>query len=530
MKENSTERKIVVEQNKRFSESMLWKLQRDYFDKEGINAWVNQVPFFITSNPFISECYAQVVVAFIQDWIKKHPDSIKHPFYMLELGTGSGRFSFYTIRTVVELLEKFGLSDVKIKYVMSDFTKHNIKYHETHPALKPYIDKGMIDFAIYDMETEKPIVLLHENVKLTSELLVNPPIIFANYIFDTVSHDSFTVHEGKLYELLINLSTDESNIDGGKPVDMEKVTVDHSVNEAKQNYYNDPHIDSSLEIYKNSLKETSFLIPTGAIRTIKLLKKLANDKFIIISTDKGYSSLETLDNLGHPSIAFHGSFSMMVNFHAIAEYLKNTGGDAFLQTQRKGIKTCVFSSGIKFNELPETSYVLEEFVEGFSPSDYFNLHRRISDSFQECDLDALASHLALSRWDPHIYLRINARINSLLAEADGDTVAYLAANMHKIANNYYYMPQSECVLFEIAVFYHSIRQFQTALDYYNAALPFVGEKFGLVYNIALCQHLLGDNEGALVNFKRSVELDPESTDAKEWVTFVEKELSGSTET
>lgn len=525
VKPETTDRKIVVEQAKRFSESMLWKLQRDYFDKEGINAWVNQVPFYITSNPYIASTYAQVILPFIRDWIKKNPDAKNHPFYIMELGTGSGQFSFYFLKSLMKLLERVGMNDIKICYVMSDFTKHNIQYHETHPALKPFHDKGMIDFAIYDLETDKPITLLTQNKRLTPDMVVNPLIVFANYIFDTISHDSFTVHEGKLYELLVSLSTEESNIDGARPIDMEKVTVDHSVHEAKPNYYNDPLLDPVMEIYKKSLKETSFLIPTGAIHAIKFLKKLSNDKLLIIATDKGYSSLESLENLGHPSIAFHGSFSMMVNFHALSHYFINGGGDAFLQTPRRGIKTSVFSSGFKLKDLPETWLAIEEKIENFSPSDYFNLHRRISDSFNECDIDALSSHLALSLWDPHIFMRIISRLTALLAEADSDAITFLAHNMPNIADNYYFMPKADCVLFEIAVFYHAIRRYEDALKYYQKSLPFAGEKFGLVYNIALCKHLLKDNEGALTDFKRALELDPESTDTTEWISFIEKEIA-----
>lgn len=526
MKEESKERKLVVEQGKRFSESMLWKLQREYFEKEGINAWVNQVPFYITSNPFIASCYAKVFVAFVRGWIEKHPDAKNHPFYLMELGTGSGRFSFYFVRTVTELLERMGLGDIKICYIMSDFTKHNMQYWETQPALKPFVEKGLIDFALYDMEVEKPIKLARQNIQLTPDVFKNPLTVFANYIFDTVSHDSFTVHEGRLFELLVSLSTEESNVDGVRPKDMEKVTVDHSIHEIRSpNYYNDPHLDAILEIYKTSLKDTSLLLPIGSIKAIKLLKKLTNDKLMIISTDKGYGTLENLDGLGHPSIAFHGSFSMMVNFHAISEYFKRTGGDAYLQTTRKGIRTSVFSAGFKLSEFSELMLAIEQHVEEFSPSDYFTLHRRISDTYENCDLDTIASHLTLSEWDPHIYNRISSRVTTLVPEADRDTIIYLAEKMPKIAANYYQMPKSDCVLFEIAVFYHACKQYENALKYYQEALAIVGEQFGLIYNIALCQHMLGLNQDALKSFQHAVELNADSTESKEWVAFIQNALA-----
>lgn len=216
---------------------------------------------------------------------------------------------------------------------------------------------------------------------------------------------------------------------------------------------------------------------------------------------------------------------MMVNFHAIAEYCKNTGGDALLQTSRKGIKTSVFASGFKLNDLPRTRTVIDERVEGFSPADYFTLHRRMSESFQECTLETIAAHMHLSGWDPHIYLKLSNRVTSLVSESDNDTLDFMASNMPKMAANYYHMPKSECILFEIAVFFHAIKRYDQALEYYLQAEKFVGEQFGLFYNMALCQHHLNYNEEALVSFKRAAQLDPDSKETNEWITFIEKALT-----
>jgi len=526
VKQEDTDRKVTIEQHKRFSQSALWRMQREYFDKEGINAWVNQVPFYITSNPYIANCYAEIVLAFMKDWANNNPDAKNHPFYIMELGTGSGRFSYYFVKTLSENLKKHKLDHLKFCYVMSDFTKHNAKYWETHPSLKPFIEDGRIDFALYDMETERPITLMKQGIKLNPEIVVNPLIAFANYIFDTISHDSFTVHEGKLYELLFSLSTEEKNMQDNRPVDMEHLEVDYNINEIKPNYYGDQHLDSILAEYKEKLTSTSFLFPIGSFHAIKFLKKLSSDKLMIISTDKGYNTLESLDHLGHPSISFHGSFSMMVNFHAIAEYFKNIGGDAVLQTPRRGIRTSVFCSGFKLDELPETAIEIENRVEKLSPSDYFALHSRIRDHYEDYDLDTIASHLEFAGWDPHIYLKVSSRIINQIPESDVETIEFMAKNMPRLAANYYFMPQTECVLFEIGVFFHAIKRFDEALKYYNEAVEFVGEQFGLFYNMALCYHHTEQFEESLANFKHALKLDADSKEAKEWIETLEKIASG----
>jgi tetratricopeptide (TPR) repeat protein len=131
--------------------------------------------------------------------------------------------------------------------------------------------------------------------------------------------------------------------------------------------------------------------------------------------------------------------------------------------------------------------------------------------------------MELAGWDPHIYLKLTNRVTALIAEEnDRETIDFMAVKMKLMAENYYHMPKSECILFEIGVFFHAAKRYQDAFNYYLQALPFVGEQFGLFYNIALCAHHLELNEEALKYFKKALELDKESKETQEWIDFIEK--------
>lgn len=52
---------------------------------------------------------------------------------------------------------------------------------------------------------------------------------------------------------------------------------------------------------------------------------------LVISTDKGYTDDFEMEGATDPQVVFHGSFSMMVNFHAMGRYFKASGGDYFFQ-------------------------------------------------------------------------------------------------------------------------------------------------------------------------------------------------------
>jgi hypothetical protein len=81
----------------------------------------------------------------------------------------------------------------KIVYVMTDFTESNFKFWADHPALKPFVDSGQLDMAIFDAVNDTTIKLSRSGVELTPGSVVNPICIVANYLFDTLCHDVFQV-------------------------------------------------------------------------------------------------------------------------------------------------------------------------------------------------------------------------------------------------------------------------------------------------------------------------------------------------
>lgn len=85
---------VVVDQEKRLSESIIWRMLENFYDTASISAW-NQIPFYPTSNPFIAEAYAELIVSFLKDY-RAHFDR-NEPVYIIEMASGSGCFSFYLL-------------------------------------------------------------------------------------------------------------------------------------------------------------------------------------------------------------------------------------------------------------------------------------------------------------------------------------------------------------------------------------------------------------------------------------------------
>ncbi len=83
--------------------------------------------------------------------------------------------------------ELLDLSGLPFRYVMTDFTERNIEFWRIHPSLKPLVDLGVLDFAVFNAETDTQLSLVVSGDVLSSETLQNPLIVISNYIFDTLT-------------------------------------------------------------------------------------------------------------------------------------------------------------------------------------------------------------------------------------------------------------------------------------------------------------------------------------------------------
>lgn len=505
--------RIQLENNARFSQSKLWDAQRHFYDKKGVQAWAADVPFYITSNPFIAYCYAQLIMRFILDCQSR---GINGRFHIIELGTGTGQFSFYVLRHLHNMAATLKWNELPICYVMTDFTQNNIAFWENNASLKPFLDNGTLDFARFDVENDKTIELQRSNKTLAEKSLDTPLIVIANYLFDSVVNDVFAVKDGVLSESLVTLETKLDNIRDNQPKSWQDVKIKHHESPISGQYYENPHFNKILFDYQKSLEDTYFNFPNGSLNGIENLNRIANGKMLLISSDKGYADLGELDDHQFPELDFHGSFSLMVNYHAIGEYFKLNNGDAFLQTPRDGLATGAFVTGFHWQDLPQTSLVLAESVEGFSPTDYFHIFEWIEKRPNNLDLVTIASMLSLSQWDPHVFMQLSDRLTNLLEKEDNQEIAdFIARKLALVAKNFYFVPDCEDIFFAIGTVYYTLDDYNEALKYYEESLKHFPEELEeAYYNIALCHHYEDRNDEAIHYLTKLLEVNPKYKDAK----------------
>jgi tetratricopeptide (TPR) repeat protein len=210
--------------------------------------------------------------------------------------------------------------------------------------VQKYFDNGTLEAGIFDAVNDSTITLRSGKV-LGAGSCVNPICIVANYLFDTLYHDIFQVEGGELKEGLV--STGSRSKEEPDPLDPEiikRLCNKYQYNPVDAAYYKEEdgdevHLERILQWYKDcfgdNIHGASIVFPIGALRALRRLSAFSGNKAIVISGDKGNNNPEQFVGLMDPHIAVHGSFSLMVNYHAVGAWFTSRGGFALHNPQEE---------------------------------------------------------------------------------------------------------------------------------------------------------------------------------------------------
>jgi hypothetical protein len=159
----------ILEDEKPLSQSMLWKLQTDFFFNQGPEAWIKGiVPQYITTNPYIASLYAKTIFGYCRDYAARKDFDRDSTIYIMELAAGVGRFTYTFLKRFLHIIDNSSLKGLKFKYIVTDFAERNIEYWQSHSFLKPYFESGILDCATFDMAKDEEIRLRKSGEVLAS--------------------------------------------------------------------------------------------------------------------------------------------------------------------------------------------------------------------------------------------------------------------------------------------------------------------------------------------------------------------------
>jgi SAM-dependent MidA family methyltransferase len=504
-----------------FSQCGLWDRQYQFYQAQGIEAW-STVPFYATSNPYIAYSYAQVIIHYLREQMAQARYHKNEPFYLVELGAGSGLFSFYLLKSLLSLRASLGLTDMQFIYVMTDFSQSNLDFWQQQPNLQPYLQQGWLDFALYDADKPQSIRLIHKAKRLTSTKLKNSLVVLANYIFDSLRHDFFQTVNQSLQIGMIDAQATITTELNNEAIALTEVDPDYAYQEIKTPCYSHNLFDKVLDQCAQRTAQ-QFTFPIGALKSMEWLRKLANNNLLLLTTDKGYAKQEDKKFNCPSDIVLHGSaFSVNVNFDALGYYARACKGDSFFQDTQQGITTAALVFGTTFDQLIDTRHAAYNHLSMFGPGHLLNLYSHIYASAQDCSLKAILSYLEITSWDVYVLDLFLPALQEKWHDFSHILQQDVLKGLEKAAANFYYMPAMPATLAQIGSFLQHIKHYDRALDYYHQALNYRDKQEHILYNMALCHYYLGSKDKAMTFFTEVYELNSENTLALGWMDYLKQ--------
>lgn len=434
-----------LEEEKKLSESILWQLQKTAYEDFGLSVWTHKrLPFYLTSTPMIAHQYANVVLGFIRD-LKNQGLDLTQPLYIFDLGAGTGRFSYLFLKHLLEILQQLFDENINIQYVMTDMVEENIEFWQKHSLLKPYIEKGVLDFAFYYHSQNAPLKLIRSGKEIGKGSLDHPVILLANYFFDSLPQDLFMVNQGQLFEGRITTKIKgEQDIDLAQKNDpkwimqLEPTYTYHLIDQPANYYGAQTDLSKLLIEYSQHIEEGMFLFPLDAFKVFKYFNELCTREFLLVCADQGVASKEQVKAYSQPKISLHDTFSFPVDYYAFSFYFRQKAGKAWL-TSLPDAQFVVMSAigGKLLGQYRETQWAFRNAIDAFEPVDYWNMLTGMPEMNPPLSIENIIALLKLGQWDPVNLHHFWNAIQQQVSQASKSTKEKLARVIHRAWEEYF---------------------------------------------------------------------------------------------
>ena len=409
----------LVEDFRPFVESKLWALQRQYFATRGQQAWsAGEVPHYVTSNPVVAAAYAEVLVAFRRDRLRRDPT--EEALWIVELGAGSGRFAHHLLQQLAALCEREGLDPAGFRYVLSDFCAANLEAWAQQPRFVPLFASGQLERARFDVMDTSALELEHGGGRISPGELGAPLVVIANYLLDSIPADLLCFRQGQVERGLVRLRQRQEGGDAPEAALLQTLELNYRSEPLAAAPFAEPSLDGLLAEYQRQLAELEeawLLFPAPALRALERLAALSRQGLLLLSADKGHHRLEEVVLPQPPALVTHGSFSLSVNYHALCGWAAAGGGQALVPDPgRGGLHTVALLRLPEAEDHRATAAAWRRHLAAFGPGDYLKLSQLACANAEQLSAEQLLAFLRLGQGDSHLFARLLPRLQQLAVD------------------------------------------------------------------------------------------------------------------
>jgi tetratricopeptide (TPR) repeat protein len=513
---------FILERGRPFCQSLIWKLQGAYFAERGVEAWrQGEVPHYVTSNPTMANSYAEIVLAFWRDRQRLAPQS--EPLTICELGAGSARFAFHFLRRLAALCEEAGVPPQAFRYVLTDAAVSNLEFWRSHPCFEPYFADGRLDMAHLDLTRPETLALQVSGGTIGPGSLQHPPVIIANYVFDSIPQDLFHFRDQRVYACRVSLAVDADPASLDAADLLARLQVHYEDEELVEPTYVEPWLQRQIFDYQRDLRDAHVLFPAVGLRCLQWLAELSPHGAMVLSADKGNHRFAALDGQPAPGLVRHGSVSLSVNYHAFTRFCTDCGGLALVPTDHHAsINLIGLLMLADAGAHAQTRHAYRRHVQEFGPDSFYSITKHARKTIPEMSVEDILAYLRLSRHDSHQFGRYLPRLMQLAPEFDAAIRQDVTAAIEQVWEMYFPLGEDLDLANCIAALLYAMDDHAGALGYFERSMAIYGADTGTLYNIAACYHLIGEHDAAVAVLHKVLEYDGTNDAAKQLLMECER--------
>ncbi len=459
------QQKHIIEADKPLSQSLLWQIQRNYFLQNGMAAWQNDVvPSDISSNPVMARAYSQIVFGYLRDCFAaaQHGDfalDSGQPINIIELGAGSGRLAYHFLHAFLPQYRQSPFASQPIRYIMTDFVPGILDFWRGNGRFQPYFDAGVLDFGLFDVTDMRPFTLEHSGQTIAPDTVQNPVVLIANYFFDSIPQDSFVIEDGLLCQNLLTLTSSQPEPDLADPAIWERLELHYEPIPLEKSFYAEPLYNQILDDYEAVLPEARFSFPNVGLDCVRYWQAFGNGRLLLLTSDRGYTLPDSLLHQPDPLPNLHGSFSLMVNYQAMSEFISRSGGVVCqVPHYQDNIQVLAYVLGEAPQWAQETHLAFANAVAEGGPDDFHTLKALVEKQYADMSLPQLLSFLRLSSWDAAVLADCLEPLQAQLAKADPIWYHDVVLALENVWERYLPLREPDRLMDEITRLLQQLRQ------------------------------------------------------------------------
>jgi tetratricopeptide (TPR) repeat protein len=541
----------MLEGPRRLSESVLWRAQDRYYEDSAQRAWSSgEVPHTLTTGPMLARAYARLIESFAADCRRGAlgPVDPTEPLVVLELGSGTGRLAFELLRAI----DRSAIAPFRICVVATDKVEENVAAIAGHEALRPYREAGELEAARFVAGAGEELDLGGDR-RLAPGSLANPLVVIANYLFDVIPQDLFSVEGGELHEELVATFA-EDPVGPGEADFFRRIYLATKASEVPPDRYGGGIVDALLAAVATGRAEGRFLYPAHGVRALAELLGVASGRMLALLGERpgavpartptsvavasaiaadpavrqGPAVLEThLGEAHRPGALLQmgvhgGSMSLPVDlsiFAALGEplvLLPEAPPSALI------VAALCWGAGIRPDALRRA---YRRHVADVGPEDLYLL---VKGAFERPGSIRPPEHLAVLRsggYDPYLLRLSYESFASLEGRLPDKDLLELERVLGEIAAHDFVIDDTD-VAFGIGALLAPLGAIESARSYFLASIARFGPSAVREHHVALCEVHLGRIDEARERLSRALSLDTDYAPARELLEEIAARLGG----